>query len=127
MEDRTGIPFSLMYQRKLSAPEISRSPEARCGGPAPMEACERSLIASPPVLPVLSVSPLSFLHLQPGARQGGRGVRQLKIRQIRLTETACRLLCPNASPRRAHPTNDQLGRHSTCKCSNPSDRKAFGL
>ena len=38
-----------------------------------MEACERSLIASPPFLPVLSVSPLSFLHLQPGARQGGRG------------------------------------------------------
>ncbi len=30
-----------------------------------MEACERSLIASPPFLPVLSVSPLSFLHLQP--------------------------------------------------------------
>jgi hypothetical protein len=60
---------------QLSAPEISRSLDARCGGPAPMEACERSLIASPPVLPVLSVSPLSFLHLQPGARQGGRGVR----------------------------------------------------
>ena len=39
----------------------------------PIEACERSLIASPPFLPVLSVSPLSFLHLQPGARQGGRG------------------------------------------------------
>jgi hypothetical protein len=29
-----------------------------------VEACERSLIASPPFLPVLSVSPLSFLHLQ---------------------------------------------------------------
>ena len=40
---------------------------------APMEACQRSLLASPPFLPVLSVSPLSFLHLQPGARQGGRG------------------------------------------------------
>ena len=39
----------------------------------PIEACERSLIASPPFLPVLSVSPLSFLHLRPGARQGGRG------------------------------------------------------
>jgi hypothetical protein len=29
-----------------------------------VEACERSLIASPPFLPVLSVSPLSFPHLQ---------------------------------------------------------------
>src|SRR5258705_8533966 len=54
-------------QEQLSAPEISRSPEARCGGPAPMEACERSLIASPPLLPVLSISPRSFLHLKAGA------------------------------------------------------------
>src|SRR5882724_5160769 len=45
---------------QLSAPEISRSPEARCGGPAPMEACERSLIASPPFLPALAVAPRSF-------------------------------------------------------------------
>src|SRR6202022_3098520 len=37
------------------------------------------------------------------------------FKTISLTETACRLLCPNASPRCAHPTNDQLGRHSTCK------------
>jgi hypothetical protein len=47
------------------------------------------------------------------------GIASLKIQRIRSTETACRLLCPNASARRAHPTNDQLGRHSTCKCSNP--------
>src|SRR5258707_8040026 len=38
---------------QLSAPEISRSPEARCGGPPPMGACERALIASPPFLSVL--------------------------------------------------------------------------
>jgi hypothetical protein len=36
----------------------------------------------------------------------------LPNRQIRLAETAYRSLCPNASPCRAHPTNDQLGRHS---------------
>jgi hypothetical protein len=30
-----------------------------------------------------------------------------------LPGTACRSLCPNASSRRAHPANDQLGRHST--------------
>ncbi len=58
---------------QLSAPEIPRSPEARCGGPAPMEACEQSLIASPPFLPVLSVSPLSFL---PPARSSTRRQRQ---------------------------------------------------
>jgi hypothetical protein len=50
---------------QLSAREISRSPQTRCGGPAPLEACQRSLIASPPFLPVLSVSPPSFLQLQP--------------------------------------------------------------
>ena len=36
-----------------------------------------------------------------------------------LPGTTCRSFCPNASPYRQHPTNDQLGRHSTCKCSNP--------
>src|SRR6266478_6021000 len=48
-----------------------------------------------------------------------RGIASLKIQRIRLTETACLSLCPNDSPCRAQPTNDQLGRHSTCKCSNP--------
>jgi hypothetical protein len=50
----------------LSAHEISRSPEARCRGPALVEARERSLIASPLFLSVRSVSPLSFhFRLQP--------------------------------------------------------------
>ena len=66
-------PGSFGYRPKKTAHEAVD--EARCGGPAPMEACERSLITSPPVLPILSASPLSFLHLQPGVRQGGRGVR----------------------------------------------------
>src|SRR6266702_6199266 len=65
---RLSRPQNRGVAEQLSAPEISRSHEARCGGPAPMEACERSLIASPPFLPVLAVSPLSFFHLRPGAR-----------------------------------------------------------
>jgi hypothetical protein len=43
----------------------------------------------------------------------------LKIQQIMLTERACRSLCPNASPCRAHLANDQLGHHSTCKLFEP--------
>jgi hypothetical protein len=58
-------------------------------------------------------------HLQSPKKSPRWGIASLKIQQIRLTETACRSLCPNASPCRAHPTNDQLGRHSTYKCSNP--------
>src|SRR5580704_13962716 len=59
-------PYPTGVAAQLSAPEISRSPEARCGGPAPMEACERSPTAPPPFLPVLAASPPSFpLRLQP--------------------------------------------------------------
>jgi hypothetical protein len=63
-----------------------------------------------------------FRNLQTRASNlspGGGGVASLKIEQIRMTETACRLLCPSASPRRADPTNDQPGRRSTCKSSIP--------
>ena len=45
---------------QLSAHAISRSPEACCGGLAPMEASERSLVAELPFLPALAVSPPSF-------------------------------------------------------------------
>jgi hypothetical protein len=73
---------------------------------------------------------ITFEELRAGAREGFQLVtgrrgswRQLPLRRLKLkigsTETACRLLCPNASPRRAHPTNDPPGRHSICKCSNP--------
>jgi hypothetical protein len=51
---------------QLSAREISQSPEERCDGPAPVEARERSLTASPPFPVALAVWLLSFLHLQPG-------------------------------------------------------------
>ncbi len=50
---------------QLSAHEFCRSPETRCDGPAPVEACKRSLLASPPLLPILSVAPPSILQLQP--------------------------------------------------------------
>src|SRR3979411_1477174 len=70
----SGVPTANRgVAEQLSAPEISLFPEARCGGPAPMEACERSLIASPPLLPVLSLSPFSFLHLQPELDQPADG------------------------------------------------------
>src|SRR5882762_7086380 len=61
-----GVPTAnLGVSDQLSAHEISRSPEARCGGPVLVEARERSLIASPTFLPVLAVSPPSFpLRLQ---------------------------------------------------------------
>jgi hypothetical protein len=48
---------------QLSANEISRSPEVRCGAPSPMEALERSRVVWCPFLPTLAVSPLSFFHL----------------------------------------------------------------
>ena len=64
--------------------------------------------------------PVRGLQLLTGRRGPWRQLplRRLKLK-IRSTEKACRLLCPNASPRCAHSTNDPLGRHSTCKCSNP--------
>src|SRR5260370_34463417 len=49
---------------KLFANEISRSPEVCCSGPAPEEACERSLVTSPPFLLALAVSSPSFLRLR---------------------------------------------------------------
>src|SRR5713226_2814408 len=56
-----GVPTAnLGVADELSAYEISRSPEARCGGPVLVEARERSLIASPTFLSVLAVSPPSF-------------------------------------------------------------------
>jgi hypothetical protein len=61
-----GVPIaSQCVQDLLSAREVSRFPEARYGGPVPVEACELSLVASPPFPPVLSVSPPSFLRLEP--------------------------------------------------------------
>src|ERR1700724_2802875 len=61
-----GVPTaSQRVQDLLSAHEISRFPEARYGGPGRVEACGRSLVASPPAPPALSVSPPSFLHLHP--------------------------------------------------------------
>jgi hypothetical protein len=53
-------PLRTSYPRAKS-PGLLRS----CGGPAPLEACQWPLIASPPFLPVLSVSPSLFLQLQP--------------------------------------------------------------
>jgi hypothetical protein len=43
-----------------TANEIARFPEVCCDGPVPEEACERSLVASPPFLPALAVSSPSF-------------------------------------------------------------------
>src|SRR5258707_3675917 len=64
-----GVPTASQgVQDLLSAHEISRFPEARYGGPGRVEACERSLVASPPAPPALSVSPPSFLRLEPRAR-----------------------------------------------------------
>ena len=82
--NRAGPGYKVIRLRRLSRPQIEAlqssypRPKSRdflkhVVAVVPIEACERSLIASPPFLPVLSVSPLSFLHLQPGARQGGRG------------------------------------------------------
>src|SRR5450631_429337 len=68
-----GVPnASQCVQDLLSAHEISRFPEARYGGPGPVEACERSLVASPPFPPALSVSPTSFLRFQPELDAGPR-------------------------------------------------------
>ena len=53
---------------QLSAREISQSPEERCDGPAPVEARERSLTASPPFPLALAVVLLSFLHIEPDFR-----------------------------------------------------------
>src|SRR5258707_15442111 len=52
-------------------------------------------------------------------RPEGFGISANQQTASNLPGTACRSFCPNASPCREHPTNDQLGRHSTCKCSNP--------
>jgi hypothetical protein len=57
---------------RLSAREISRSPEVRCDGPAQAGARQQSLTVSPPFLAVL---PLSFLHLQPELDQAADGFR----------------------------------------------------
>src|ERR1019366_729237 len=59
---------------QISAREISRSPEARCDGPAPVEARARSLTASPPFPLALAVSLLSFLRLQPDLHQVADGL-----------------------------------------------------
>jgi hypothetical protein len=70
---------------QLSALEIYRSPEVRCDGPAPAEARERSLIASPPfpvasgpALPLPDALPneLHRIHRQAGAW------RQLRFRPL---------------------------------------------
>ena len=53
---------------QLSAREISRSPEVRCDGPAPVEARERSLTASAPFPLALAGVLLSFLHIEPDFR-----------------------------------------------------------
>src|ERR1700688_3661401 len=58
-------PYPTGVAEQLSAPEISRSPEARFGGPAPMEACEGAASAPPPFLPFPAASPPPFpLRLQ---------------------------------------------------------------
>jgi hypothetical protein len=52
----------------LSAREIFRSPEARCDGPAPVEARKRSLAASPPVPIARAASLPSFLRFSSNRR-----------------------------------------------------------
>jgi hypothetical protein len=60
-----GVPAaSRRLAEKLFANEISRSPEVCCSGPAPEEACERSLGASQPYVLALAVSSPSFLRLR---------------------------------------------------------------
>ena len=52
-----GVPgVSQRPAEKLFANEIDRSPEVFCSGPAREEACERSLVVSPPFLLALAVS-----------------------------------------------------------------------
>src|SRR5664279_5937968 len=59
----TVLAVNRRLPEQLSALEIYRSPEVRCDGPAPVEARERSLTASPPFPVALAISLLSFLRL----------------------------------------------------------------
>jgi len=69
-----GVPTASQgVQDLLSALEISQFPETRYGGPGPVEACEQYLVASPPSPPAPSVSPPSFLRLEPELDQAADG------------------------------------------------------
>src|SRR5882762_1223433 len=132
-----GVPTAnLGVADQLSAHEISRSPEARCGGPVLVEARERSLIASPTFLSVLAVSPPSFpLRLLPqsSARFALRKVQFLSERKKSGSSRDSTLAATSISgsgilydlrSRRAHGYSQGSGESSPCRERQPRHRKS---